>query len=784
MFAASKTDSVDTGGYQISRSLRFNSADGAYLNRTPASAGNRRTFTVSLWMKQSVVSAVNDFFGTTTAFLRIRSNADGKQLQFNDSSVGFLNSNNVLRDPSAWYHFVMAVDTTQATASNRVILYINGVNSTNTSGSYPSQNYDYSINNASEQLVGKGSSYADGYITEVNFIDGQALTPSSFGETDTQTGVWKPKAYSGSYGTNGFYLNFSDNSNTTSATLGKDYSGNGNNWTPNNFSVTAGAGNDSLVDSPTSYGVDTGVGGTVRGNYATLNPLNAGNSAFLNNGNLAITNPSDSNWRTGVSTIGVSSGKWYAEVTVTNNNLIIGLDKASVVFAGTTTFMGGSPTGWGILATGQTYNNSSVQFNNPGYIAGDVIGLGFDADTGVLTFYKNGVAASGTVTGLISGPYVLGFSANNSGNGNINFGQRPFAYTAPSGYKALCTQNLPTPTIGATTATQAGKYFNTVLWTGNNTNPRSITGVGFQPDFSWLVRRDVGYGTFMYDAVRGATKCLSSQSVDAERVYQQVNSFDSDGFTQAGAVDQGNNISGGQYIAWNWKANGSGSTNTSGSITSTVSADTTAGFSIVSYTNASSGTVGHGLGVVPAMVIYKDRNTNGVNWVVLHQSLTNMSNYYLTLNTTNALASGITLGGNPTSSVIYTSTSLANAVPTIAYCFAEVAGYSKFGSYTGNGSSSGPFVYCGFRPAFIMLKSVATGQWCVFDSKRNPRNGATQVLQVNNANAEGAFTSSEAPDLLSNGFRLNFSYGDYNTSGQAYIFMAFAESPFKYSLAR
>ena len=261
---------VAQGGYQISRSLRFNSADSAYLDRTPASAGNRKTWTWSGWVKRSALEANNILFsaGPSTSDRLIFNFNTTDNLTINNTVSNSLTTirttTAVYRDISGWYHVVLAVDTTQATASNRTKIYVNGeqVTAFSTSNDF-TQNYDGFVDAANQHNIGlaiSGSAYANFYLTEVNFIDGSALDPTSFGEYNTDTGVWQPKAYTGSYGTNGFYLNFSDNSGTTSTTLGKDYSGNGNNWTPNNFSVTAGAGNDSLVDTPTPYGTDTGVG--------------------------------------------------------------------------------------------------------------------------------------------------------------------------------------------------------------------------------------------------------------------------------------------------------------------------------------------------------------------------------------------------------------------------------------------------------------------------------------------------------------------------------------------
>ena len=801
MFAASKTASV-SGGYQISRSLRFNSADSAYLNRTPASAGNRKTWTWSAWVKRSGIStATNAMFGggtSTTDFAEVYFGADDTLRFYDFAGSTSVYSSSVYRDVSAWYHLVYAIDTTQATASNRVKMYVNGVQVTSFgTANYPTQNADLYINRANIHSLGALNytggiaDYFNGYITEVNFIDGQALTPSSFGETNAQTGVWQPKAYSGTYGTNGFYLNFSDNSNTTAATLGKDYSGNGNNWTPNNFSVTAGAGNDSLVDSPTSYGTDTGVGGTVRGNYSTLNPLF--NATTLTNGNLDTSLSSAS--VTG--TFGSSTGKWYFECTITaaSGNAYLGiadqtLFKSDSSFSYSQTYI--------YQSNGYKGGNGGSDIYGSSYTTGDVIGVAYDLDAGSITFYKNGTSQGVAYsTGFTAGYIWRPFLYFGSGSATFNFGQRPFAYTAPSGYKALCTQNLPTPTIGATTATQAGKYFNTILYTGTGTT-QSVTGVGFQPDFVWLKDRTTAYDNALFDSVRGASGGyyykLRSNRTDSETAlaqgqYGAVKTIDSDGYTlgSSDTVFGQSNASGDNYVAWNWKANGSGSTNTSGSITSTVSANTTSGFSVATFTTPASGafTFGHGLGVAPSMVIAKSRSGT-LNWVVYHSAIG--PTQYLVLNATSSATtlSSVWNDTAPTSTVVSsTAAGFGASNNYVAYCFAEVAGYSKFGSYVGNGSSDGPFVYCGFRPAYVMIKSSTVGgsAWVVFDNKRNTFNVVDKYLLPNASDAEASFTGIVL-DFTSNGFKIRGSQATVNNVSDTYIFMALAENPFKYSLAR
>ena len=457
---SSNTTQVSDGGYQISRSLRFNSADSAYLSRTPASTTNQRTWTFSAWIKRSKLSTNQRIFqareGTTGNQFFLRFSSDNTIYITGSSGAFELQTTQLFRDPSAWYHIVFACDTTQATSSNRFKLYVNGSQVTAFgTATYPSQNLDTTVNSTWPHGLGAENSgpseFYDGYMTEVNFIDGQALTPSSFGETNAQTGVWQPKAYSGSYGTNGFYLNFSDNSNTTAATLGKDYSGNGNNWTPNNFSVTAGIGNDSFVDVPTPYGVDTGVGGTVRGNYATLNPV-AAPSAYVStiNGNLqqgALSGGATQQEIPITFAFNFSgSNKWYAEVNVITvagtYYPSIGVSPITKNFSPINTQGGNTTTSTAYMATGEKYNSNALTSYGSSFTNNDVIGIAVDEAAGTVVMYKNNVS-QGTLVSSLTGLQYLTVTAHNSTNFYFNAGQRPFAYTAPSGFKALCTQNLP-----------------------------------------------------------------------------------------------------------------------------------------------------------------------------------------------------------------------------------------------------------------------------------------------------------------------------------------------------
>jgi hypothetical protein len=628
----------------------------------------------------------------------------------------------------------------------------------------------------------------DGYLTEINFIDGQALTASDFGEYDAITGVWKAKKYSGTYGTNGFYLNFSDN--TSATTLGYDYSGNGNNWTANNISLTSGVTYDSMTDVPTPYAD----GGNGRGNYCVLNLLEkATNNYTFSDGNLAVSGSGAGSFGAG-STIAVNSGKWYWEQTITAKAATDSANSGIRDISGNSLTAGAFSGG---VAGSYIYRSDAVKRNNATstaygatFTTNDVIGVALDLDSGTITFYKNGTSQGTAYSGLSGTFEPVGSGDQSSGTTSyaFNFGQRPFAYTPPTGFKALNTFNLPEPDI-----VDGGEYFNAVTYTGTGAS-QSIT-VDFQPDFVWVKKRSGAANHFLADSVRGATKALLSDSTHAEYTdAQYLTSFNSNGFSIG--TDTGYNASGSTYVSWNWKAGGTAVSNTDGSITSSVSANTTSGFSVVTYTgngNASE-TVGHGLGVTPKMVIVKKRSTTS-GWYVAHYALDNSYNYayHMFLNTT-AAKSGSNdpyfLGSGNTSSVInvlnYSGSNGGNESGTtyVAYCFSEVAGFSKFGSYTGNGSADGPFVFTNFLPRYVLIKqSDAVRGWEIHDTARSTYNANQAILEAQSSGAESV-NSAWAIDVTSNGFKIRTSDSSHNVSGGTYIFAAFAENPFKNSLAR
>ena len=335
-----------------------------------------------------------------------------------------------------------------------------------------------------------------------------------------------------------------------------------------------------------------------------------------------------------------------------------------------------------------------------------------------------------------------------------------------------------------TTIKKPSDYFNTVLYTGNGST-NNITGVGFQPDFTWIKVRSQALNHYLYDAVRGVENKISSNTTGGEidMGTSGLNTFGTDGFTVGNDTDE--NASGQTYASWNWLAdNTSGSANTDGSISSTVSANTTSGFSIGTWlgNSSASATVGHGLGTTPAVIITKELNGTDY-WHVWHKNLTNPNNLFL--NTTLAQQAppdgtlsnvgSSTFGFQGATNVVAVNESGIN---NVFYCFAEVQGYSKFGSYVGNGNADGAFVYTGFKPAFVLVKNTQQGgdDWYMFDNKRSSFNQVQANLKPNTTSVEASSTSY-AFDFLSNGFKVRASTGAINNNNETMIYMAFAEQP-------
>ena len=514
------------------------------------------------------------------------------------------------------------------------------------------------------------------------------------------------------------------------------------------------------MDSPTNYGTDTGVGGEVRGNYATANFLDQAGCTFTN----GLLDVAMSGNGFAVSSIGVSSGKWYAEVIVTAASLeMIGICQIDGTIA-SRQYTGAN--GWYYYSSGQKYNNGTAALYGATYTTNDIIGIALNMDSGSVTFYKNGTTQGVAYSSGISGK-TIGFalgrgSAAGSNTVTLNFGQRPFSYTAPTGFKALCTTNFPAPTIK-----KPSRYMDVLAYTGTGAS-NSISSLGFSPDLVWIKNRGGATSHALYDTTRLATKQLSSDTTGDEATSSTgLTSFDSSGFTLGTSTLV--NTSGTQYVAWAWDE------------------APIAGIDIVDYTgNGANRTIVHTLGVAPKMVIVKARTTAGADqgWPVWHASIANTT--YLQLNSTAATATGADYWNStsPTSSVFSVGTNAAvntSSDTYIAYAFAEVDGFSKIGSYTGNATADGTFVYCGFLPSFILIKSsTAIDAWLIYDNERNTFNVASTNLVPNTAAADATISGI---DFVSNGFKLRTITTTPNAA-QTYIFAAFAESPFKYARAR
>ena len=327
-------------------------------------------------------------------------------------------------------------------------------------------------------------------------------------------------------------------------------------------------------------------------------------------------------------------------------------------------------------------------------------------------------------------------------------------------------------------------YFNTKLYTGNSST-NVITGVGFQPDLVWIKDRDDTSFHTLFDLIRGATKRIFTNSTNAEDTQAtSLTSFDSDGFTLGSHAGTNSNTN---HVSWNWLAGGSASSNTEGNVTTSVSANTTAGFSVVTYSgNSGALTIGHGLNAKPSMVIVKNRTDNSSDWIIGHKDLSSGGggfddNKFLKFDTSTTFTNSLVFGTEPTTTTIALTTGNAGNLSTsgkdyVAYCFAEKKGYSKFGSYTGNGNADGTFVYTGFKPAFILGKNTnAANGWYMFDNKRDVSNVVDTYLVASDSAAEATYT---ALDFLSNGFKVRATNSDWNGSGNEIIYMAFAEAPF------
>ena len=761
----------------ISNSLIFNDDDSAYLSRTPSLGDSRKKFTFSAWLK---VGSISGWPQTEAYLFSVASGSDNTnnfyfkqlntgQLRVSGYSVNWITTDAKLVDSSRWYHVVLACDS-DASSGERIRIYVDGIEVKH-SETDPSPSQNFAINMAAEHRIGQhppGYNYPwGGTMAEIHFLDGYQEGPTTFGNFDAN-GIWIPKAVTGiAYGTNGFYLDFSDNTNTTK--LGEDQAGS-NDWTLNNFATT-----DQVSDSPTD-------------NFATLDgslPDATYNIDQLSEGNLSY-NVSQGNNGTGRPTgsLTVKSGKWYWEVQMPSaqNSRAVGFCRADKVnqeavtlhgsgFTATNSVVGVSLQDLTVDQVNSTGTHTEHQNSISSISNNDWIGITVDLDAGTFRFYKQGIAWSNeyelqdlqlwqkygmrpTATAATYQAFVY------------NFGQRSFNYTPPTGYLAISENNI----------------------TVDDQNLES-------PDLVWIKSRGAARHSGLWDSVRGARQLLQTSSTDLEtdRPYGVLN-FNTNGFT-LGPEDPSwhYNELGINEVAWCWKA-GTSFSNSAGtndaSIASSGSVNTESGFSITTFTaTGSNETVAHGLSAKPDMIIIIRRDASGSDQIVYHSSLGATKN--LRFNNSDEARTDSTFFNNtePTSSVFTIGgTRFADTRTYVAYCFSGKEGYSRLGLYKDSAGSDynkdSPFIYLGFKPAWILIKSTSTGRaWAIYDNKRTPVNPAYLWLQTSTATEQSDSTNMDI-DFMANGFKVKGGSGLINTTGEEYVFAAFAEMPLKYATAR
>jgi hypothetical protein len=838
--------------YQIANSVRLNGSN-QYFNRTASSGStNSDKKAISVWYKRAGTT------GNTGATYIMSCQQDRLAALFvNDGDTadnfGYFTDNGgqngkgkfLQRDFNAWYHLVFLYDATLSTGVDRVKVYINGVHYTTAdttfwnidNNGYPGQNTQIGFGmQSNENNIGRyqynGSGYFNGYLADFIMIDGGTVPSiSDFGET--VNGVWVPKDPSGlTFGTNGFWLKFESGSD-----LGNDSSGNNNDWTANNFSA-----HDQMLDSPTFNSSANG------GNFMTYNPLNKGSYTDLSEGNLKADSNTGADATYPTCTFGVNSGKWYVEhlmKTVSGN-----FPQTTLADFGGNSYSTtrgifyamryhpvngceqGSGTNVADFGTITVTNTSVATFSS-----GDIVSWYIDMDNKKAWIAKNGTIpnsgnpANGTnpqfswtenpinsVTvgsvqyqtsdtilnagqdGTFAGEKTAQGNSDDTGYGN-------FYYDPPTGFLALCSGNLPVADAVNPSETDDNfpqKLFDAKLYTGSG-GTQTISGVGFQPDFTWIKNRGATADNVLMDSTRGAyasndyyyqrsnTTALQDHTTD-------FHNFASDGFI-VGGTGTYFNASGNTFASWNWRANGgTTSTNTQGSEDSTVQVDPSGHFSIVKWTGTSDSwsnaiTVGHGLSAAPNVMLCKKYLGNADQWTVFFSDYgsysiggSNAASNALRFDTDAAIytnQSYKTFGGVMPTSTVFTvdGNNLNGSGDTIiAYCFANCEGYIKAGTYLGNANDDGTFVYTGFKPAFFMCKPLVTGNWRIQDNKRTPFNIADKTLFPNRSDAELSNDSNDI-DIVSNGVKMRASDSDYNQA-TTFVYLAMAHNPFKYATAR
>ena len=842
MGAAAAAASAGGGGFyshEISNSVRFNASASSSMYRTQGTPTNVDKCTISLWVKRGKLGAAIYAFTGSGNYSQISFGGDGNDpdkffyLQNPGSPTVNLESAAVFRDPSAWYHVVIAQDSTQGTDSNRNKIYINGVIQTNwvssfTAPFYSTANSDFLINTSGNKIfVGSAGDsgnnpylYFDGYIAEYVFIDGTQNDISDFGET--KNGVWIPKDPSGlTFGNNGCYLKFESSSD-----LGNDSSGNNNDFTVSNVSA-----HDQMTDTPT-FNSDSNAG-----NFATWNPLNAGSYTTLTEGNLKATGTS-SGASNPSGTFAMTSGKWYWEMLI--QELKSGYPYPGLTVLGNIAYdtnSGGDI--WAMrydLASGSLGGNSGANITGLGTLtttstgvatvaSGDIVSFYLDCDNRKAWIAKNGTIpnsgnpANGTNpqwawTTTPSNPITFTAQVYNGDDTILNAGQDGtfagektaqgnsddtgygnFYYDPPTGFLAMCSGNLPLADAinpAETDDDYPQKLFSATIWTGNG-SARTISS-GSKSDAVWIKRRSGAAAWAVQDSTRGTSAALefNTNAQEDTSFTQGVTAFGSSSFN-IGTHSQVNTSSE-TYVGYAIAANGgTTSSDASGDITSVGQVDPSGCFSIVTYTGSGTQnqTVAHHLSQAPTAAIFKRRD--GTKDWMLTAGTSYMNTRYIALNETDAAQTGLynsgrTFSANAGSSLMTLEGATeqnGSSYSMVAYFFSNCEGYIKIGEYEGNGNADGSFVNTGFRPALVVTKRISgsTGGYLVHDNARNTYNPADKIVQWNESGAEFSGANDKV-DMLSNGFKVRSSNGGINASGSDYLYIAMAHNPFKYATAR
>ena len=791
-------------GFIIENSLRFNDNDSAYLSFTKGAPTDGSKGVMGVWLKRANISlsAISTIvYGSPGESTRIEITNGTDVINIADDGVQCLETKQVFRDPTAWFHLLLSYDSDEGTAANRLKMFLNGVEITSFAADGRSniasgEEWGLLVNSGVQQWgLGAGAgTYWDGYMAQAFIIDGTSIqngdyTIDDFCPSDTNgnpipidiVGVTNP-----TFGNNGSLLDFAIGPGTGNG-AGEDVSGNNNDFSESGF-----AANDKMSDSPTDD-IDNGIG-----NYCTLSPITKSSASTFSNGNL-----DQASGDAGCSgTLYANSGKWYWEVTLNaEQSSMFGIceDTGVVTSTGDQAAFCNAANGFGFYGDSSPLKinqaGSTTSYGTATKASGSIFQIFWDADNGAIWFGSDdtihgganrseieaGTTTNAAFTGITGNFTAMDYSRSSASRSH-NFGQQAFTYAVPSGFYPFNTSAFPAPAVK-----DASSSFTTHGYTGTGSAHDEIFGnnTSMDPDLVIIKNRDTTDPWNWVDSVRGATKELNSNSTAIE-------STDADGVDDLGVTDGfglgsgagGYNDNGEDFISYNWKAGGDGSSNTDGSINTTkTSVNAAAGFSISTYTGTgSNATIGHGLNNAPKWVVIKKFSGSVDSWHVYHAAqASDPQTDYLVLDTNAALVDSATVWNDtaPTSSVVSLGTDAgvnASSVTYIAYCWEEIEGFSKFGVFTGTSDANGPLVPCNFAPSLVIIKRTdAARVWRVHDNTKLI-SGNDAFLELNDVTADqDSSTNASTVDFLSNGFKIRGNSSHQNTGNL--VFMAFADTP-------